>query len=345
MASPKFVFLCLFFGKVAQEPTLKMSSSVRQDRGFVFLKTGDNFTLQCFYEGDVAARFYWYKQTLGQKPRLISTFYKYEKEGSFHDEFKDNPRLSLDTEIGKNHLTITNVRSSDSATYFCASSYSYKFEFYEGTTVNVQASGLDVPALVHQSASETIQPGDSVTLNCTVDTATCEEEHSVYWFKSSEKSYPGLIYTHGGRNDQCGRKTQTQTCVYNLPMKSLNLSHAGTYYCAVVSCGHILFGNGTKLEEAKVNTLVLVYFLAGALAFTVILSVLLALYLCIMYKRNSCECSESHTQCSGPSTTNAQGDQNEEEIHYAAVREHKVKRSGRRINTNNTECVYSSIRQ
>uniref|UniRef100_A0A3B3DR86 Ig-like domain-containing protein n=1 Tax=Oryzias melastigma TaxID=30732 RepID=A0A3B3DR86_ORYME len=94
-----------------------------------------------------------------------------------------------------------------------------------------------------------VQSGDSVTLNCTVHTGSCDGEHRVYWFKDSEDSHPGLIYTHGGRNDQCERKknTQTHSCVYNLHMKNLNESHAGIYYCAVASCGHILFGNGTKL--------------------------------------------------------------------------------------------------
>ena len=89
-----------------------------------------------------------------------------------------------------------------------------------------------------------------MTLNCTVHTGTCDDgDHSVYWFKNSQESHPGIIYTHGGRNDQCERNsnTQTHTCVYNLPMKSLNLSHAGTD-CAVASCGQILFGNGTKMD-------------------------------------------------------------------------------------------------
>ncbi len=92
-----------------------------------------------------------------------------------------------------------------------------------------------------------------MTLNCTVHTGTCDGEHSVYWFRDSEGSHPGLIYTHGDRNDQCERKpnTQTHTCVYNLPMKSLNLSHAGTYYCAVASCGHILFGSEKKLDSER----------------------------------------------------------------------------------------------
>ncbi|XP_060936786.1 uncharacterized protein LOC133013761 [Limanda limanda] len=31
-------------------------------------------------------------------------------------------------------------------------------------------------------------------------------------------------------------------------MERLNRSHAGTYYCPVAACGHIVFGDGTKLE-------------------------------------------------------------------------------------------------
>ncbi|XP_062300345.1 immunoglobulin kappa light chain-like [Scomber scombrus] len=351
MTSPKLVcyLTCLFLGKIAQMTDLKFSSSVRQDKGFLSVNTGDSLTLQCFYEGDVAARFYWYKQTPGQIPRLISTFYKYERNGTFHNELKNSPRFTLDTETGRNHLKITDLQISDSAIYFCASSYSYKFEFAEGITVNVKGSGLNIQALVHQSASESIQPGGSVTLNCTVHTGTCDDgEYSVYWFKNSEESHPGLIYTHGGRNDQCERNTNTQThtCVYNLPMKSLNLSHAGTYYCAVTSCGQILFGDGTKLDvEHEVDSLVLVYFLSGALAFTTILVVLLALSVCVIFKRNSCQCKESNARFSASSATNAKGHQNEENIHYAALKEHKVNRSRKQKNSTDTECVYSSVKQ
>ncbi|XP_023252139.1 uncharacterized protein LOC111646817, partial [Seriola lalandi dorsalis] len=221
---------------------LKMSSSVRQDSGFIPVKVGDNATLRCFYEGKAAKMLYWYKQTLGQRPRRISSFYKHDKSGTFTDEFKNNQRFSLETNNGKNHLTISGLHISDSATYYCIGCSAFKFEFVESITVSVQGSGLNIQASVQQFGSEILQPGGSVTLNCTVHTGTCDGEHSVYWFKDSEESHPGLIYTHGGRNDQCERKpeTQTQTCVYNLPIQSLNLSHAGTYYCAVASCGHIL---------------------------------------------------------------------------------------------------------
>ncbi|KAM9335605.1 uncharacterized protein ABDE67_020603 [Symphorus nematophorus] len=236
---------------MAQTTAQKFSSSAHQE-SFISVKTGDTLTLRSFYKSNFAARYYWYKQTLGQKLKLISSYYTFDKNGNLHGEFKNNPRFTLDNDNNKNHLTITDLHTSDSATYYCLSSYLYRIEVLESTTVSVTASGLNVQTLVHRSESGNIDPGGSVTLNCTVHTGTCDGEHSVYWFKHSEESNPGLIYTHGGRNDQCERKpkTQTHTCVYNLPIKNLSLSHAGTYYCAVASCGQILFGNGTKLDFA-----------------------------------------------------------------------------------------------
>ncbi|XP_042258222.1 uncharacterized protein LOC121890033 [Thunnus maccoyii] len=346
MTSLKFaLFLtCLFLGRTALATNPKSSLSVHQESGFLSANVGDNVTLQCFYEGDVAAMFYWYKQTLGQKPQLISNFYKHDTKGTFHNEFKNDPRFTLETKNGKNHLTISDLRISDSATYYCISCYSYKFEFAEGITVNIKGSGLNIQALVYQSASESIQPGGSVTLNCTVHTGTCDDgEHSIYWFKNSEESQPGLIYTHGGRNDQCERNyTQTDTCVYNLPM-SLNLSHAVTD-CAVASCGQILFGNGTKPKDEVGSLDSLVYFLSGALAFTTILVILLAFSVCMMNKKNGCQCGESE-RISASAPTNGEAYQDADNLHYAALRDHKVNRPRRQRDDTSSQCVYSSVRQ
>uniref|UniRef100_A0A3B4YA87 Uncharacterized LOC111647041 n=1 Tax=Seriola lalandi dorsalis TaxID=1841481 RepID=A0A3B4YA87_SERLL len=336
MTSLKFAscLTVLFLWRIAFVTNLKMSSLVHQDSGFIPAKVGDNVTLRCFYEVDAAVMFYWYKQTLGQRPRRISSFYKHDKSGTFTDEFKNNQRFSLETDNGKNHLTILDFKISDSATYYCVSYSAYKFEFTEGVTVSVQGSGLNIQALVHQSGSETIQPGGSVTLNCTVHTGTCDGEHSVYWFRNSEESHAGFIYTHGDRNDQCERKpeTQTQTCVYNLPMQSLNLSHAGTY-CAVASCGHVLFGNKKNLDSAdKDNSFVLVYLLSGALAFTTILAVLLSY---AAYRMNK-SCHLSNKSC---------GYQDSDNLHYAALKKHKINRTKRHRENTQTECVYSTVRQ
>ncbi|XP_030286972.1 uncharacterized protein LOC115589935 [Sparus aurata] len=320
----------------------QFSPSVHPDSGFLSVKTGDSLTLPCFYKADVVARLYWYKQPLGQKLQLIATMFKFEKNGTFYGEFNNNPRFTLDTGDGKNHLKISDLRISDSAAYNCMSSFLNTLEISESITVSVTGS-----ASVLQSASEIIQPGGFVTLNCTVHTGTCDGEHSVYWFKHSQESHPGLIYTHGGRNDQCERKdnTQTHTCVYNLPMKSLNLSHAGTYYCAVASCGHILFGDGTKLDvQDKVDSPVLVYFLTGALTFTTILIVLLVLSVFKMKKRNGYGSTESQARLSAPSTTNAEGHGDADNLHYAALSVKLPKRSRRERNNTNNECMYSSVK-
>ncbi|CAB1351605.1 unnamed protein product [Coregonus sp. 'balchen'] len=126
-------------------------------------------------------------------------------------------------------------------------------EFGEGTILIVKGSESNSKTVVQQSVSKSVQLGDSVTLNCTIHTETCVGEHSVYWFRhGSGESHPGIIYTHGDRGDQCENSPEagspTQSCVYNLPKRNLNLSDAGTYYCAVASCGEILFGNGTTLD-------------------------------------------------------------------------------------------------
>ncbi|XP_039896775.1 immunoglobulin kappa light chain-like [Simochromis diagramma] len=338
MISPPSVFylMLLFFGEMAQKS--HQLSSVHQNRGFISTNVGESVTLQCFYEGEVVARFYWYKQTLGEKPRLISSFYSYDKNGTFYDECENNPRFTLSTEKAQNHLTITDVQVSDSATYFCASSFSVSFEFAEGITVSVKGSGLNSRPLIQQSASKTIQPGGSVTLNCTVHTGTCDEEHSVYWFRDSSESHSGLIYSHGGRNDECERKpkTHTNTCVYSLPMKNLDVSHAGIYYCAVASCGYMLFGNGTKLDfKDKLDSLLLAYVLHGAVAFNTILIVFLISSMSLK-KIKHCLCTESHRRFSDLTMTNETG-------YESVLRANKINNTGRQGDDTWSECVYFSV--
>ena len=103
------------------------------------------------------------------------------------------------------------------------------------------------------TASDAAQPGDSVTLTCSVFsddvTKSCGDEHSVLWFRvGSEKSHPNIIYTDGNRRDGCDDKPDARSPAMSCFSKTVNSSDTGTYYCAVASCGEILFGNGTKLD-------------------------------------------------------------------------------------------------
>ncbi|XP_047183338.1 uncharacterized protein LOC118300074 [Scophthalmus maximus] len=347
--STKFAFYltCFLLGKMAQMNNFNLSTTVHRDSEFMSVDVGDNLTLQCFYDSD-ATKYYWYKQTLGQKPQIISMTYRFSDSSTFHGEFKDNPRFKQKTFDNLTQLKISDVQLSDSATYYCARGTAFIFKFIEDVTVSVKGSGLNIQARLHQSASETIQPGGSVNLSCTVHTGTCDGEYSVYWFKNSEEPHPGLIYTHGDRDDQCERKSNTQThsCTYNLSIRSLDLSHAGTYYCAVASCGHILFGNGTKLEfDNEVDQLLMVYFWSAASTVITLLSILLAFSVCIVNKRNCCPPTDSRATLSPSSKMNAKGDQNEDNTYFIALRQMEIDRSGRQQDDTWSECVYLSVRQ
>uniref|UniRef100_A0A3P9JK21 Ig-like domain-containing protein n=1 Tax=Oryzias latipes TaxID=8090 RepID=A0A3P9JK21_ORYLA len=318
---------CLLLGTVANSWAQKPSASLH----FESVLVGQEVTLKCFLEGNVANIFFWYKQSLGQKPQLMSEFFNYKENGTISDDFKNDPRFELQTNKDRNHLKISNVKMSDSAIYYCISSYTFKVKFLEAYSLHVRYTSSDIQtsASVDQSSSENIHAGDSVTLNCTVHTGSCDEEHRVYWFKDSEDSHPGLIYTHGGRNDQCERKnnTQTHSCVYELPIKNLTESHAGIYYCAVVSCGHILFGNGTKLDLTAPLNSVILNTLVGLLT---VMSVLVAFL--------------SH--CDSLLSIWFQAENKDtESLHYAAVNVKKSNRSRRQKNDLNTVCVYASVRQ
>ncbi|RVE55443.1 hypothetical protein OJAV_G00236290 [Oryzias javanicus] len=328
---------CLLLGTVAFSCAQKPSASLH----FKSVLVGEEVTLKCFHRGAVADFFFWFKQPLRQKPQLMSKILNSEKNGDFEDAFKNDPRFKLETDTDTNQLKISSVNMSDSATYYCISSFSYTFTFLEGYSLHVKDSSSSIQTSVVQSSSENIHAGDSVTLNCTVHTGSCDGEHRVYWFKDSEDSHPGLIYTHGGRNDQCERNnnTKTHSCVYELHMKNLTESHAGIYYCAVASCGHILFGNGTKLDltVGQPNSS-LAFFLTGSLTFMSVLVV----FLVYKIKKQNCRPSEDAATCTSHSENKNKDSEN---LHYAAVNVKRSNRSRRPKNDLNTDCVYTSVRQ
>lgn len=96
------------------------------------------------------------------------------------------------------------------------------------------------------------EPGDSVTLQCSLlsnnkDKVQCPDEHSVYWFRPGSLGLnPGLIYRHRNTSDGL----ETRSCRYSFSKTIQGPSDAGTYYCAVVTCGRILFGEGTSVEPS-----------------------------------------------------------------------------------------------
>ncbi|XP_041635778.1 uncharacterized protein LOC121504782 [Cheilinus undulatus] len=262
-------------------------TAVKQDTGVTSATVGGNVTLKCFYDSQVAMHFSWYRQILGGRPELLSSVYKYDKSSKVSAWMEKNPRFSLVRMDGINHLHLSDVRFSDSATYFCGSSHSNVVEFGEGVFLSVK--GTDLKEVTQRPVSGTIQSGDSVTLNCTVHTGSCHEEHNVYWFRQG--SHKGVLHTH---RDGC-KQTSTAgspslSCLYHLQKLNLSSSDAGTYYCAVASCGEILFGNGSKLlvkgdaEDQTAQMRILVY-LSIIRTGTLLLFVTICLFIYITMSR------------------------------------------------------------
>nr|AAF28788.1 immune-type receptor 14 [Sphoeroides nephelus] len=286
MTSATFVFFLICLEKLAQTTKIQISSSVNVKTTFLSVQPGQSLTLSCLYSDDIYDKIFWFKQTLGANPKQISSCYKSNDHCTFFNEFKNNRHLQLETNKNGANLKITDLESSDSATYYCAKQYINVFDFTETYNVVVEGSGLTS----NQSPSESIQSGGSVTLNCTVQAGNCDGDHTVYWFRNSGQSQLGLMYSHGGRKEQCERKTNT--CFYSLTLKNQSISHSGSYYCAVAACGRILFGDGTNLDiKNQKHSEVLVNFLFGVSAFSTILVVCLSFFLYKM-TRSCCEKSE-----------------------------------------------------
>lgn len=115
---------------------------------------------------------------------------------------------------------------------------------------------LNITAIIQHPSSASVHRGNLVTLHCSVlfnaGKNTCESNHRVYWFRTgSDQSHPSLVYAQRNSGDECERSPEAssgQKCLYSFS-KYVSASDAGTYYCAVATCGQILFGNGTTLDS------------------------------------------------------------------------------------------------
>uniref|UniRef100_A0A8C6SXQ7 Ig-like domain-containing protein n=1 Tax=Neogobius melanostomus TaxID=47308 RepID=A0A8C6SXQ7_9GOBI len=222
---------------------LLLFSSAQERSHFLSATVGEHITLRCFHKdfSELGSRFFWYKESLGVKPTLTMASSYFDKK-EFLNEFTNNRRFSLDIENGKINLGMTNVQISDSAVYHCICCVAHQIQFL--ATVHVIVKELNSGLRVDQRESETVEPGGSLSLNCSVQFGTCDGPHGVHWFKQSEESAPGVLYSH---SDQC-EKTTDNSCVYSLHVRNLSSEQTGTYYCAVAACGKVLFGNGTKVK-------------------------------------------------------------------------------------------------
>ncbi|XP_061525527.1 uncharacterized protein LOC133398014 isoform X4 [Phycodurus eques] len=210
----------------------------------LFASLGENVSLPCFFAP--GAKFLsWYKQVAGDTPQIVTSFYSYV-EISHRTQITADVSKRMAVDSGENflHLHISNVRLSDTAMYYCGQSVLNVMIFDRGIFLLVRESGR--PSVLQRPTSIAVSPGGSAALNCTTHPGSSDGGHAVYWFrKASGDSH--LLHVHSENGNEC-EKTTESGCVYTLSRRAVARADAGTYFCAVASCGEIVFGKGTRLD-------------------------------------------------------------------------------------------------
>lgn len=222
------------------------SSDIYQAALFQAVELGRSVTITCHINTAGRIRV-WYKLNTGGRLQLVASTDTLYNLTTFNEQSNHH---SVTSHSISSHLTISTTMWRDTGTYYCGVMNLNEIQFGQGTYLMIKGAKMISDSVVQQPESQSVQPGDSVTLSCSVLTGHCAAEHvSVMWLKTSDHSAPEMIYSSGNKNDICQRTESGETtCVSNLLMRNLSSDDAGAYCCVVTLCGQILFGNGTRIN-------------------------------------------------------------------------------------------------
>ncbi|XP_060887611.1 uncharacterized protein LOC132958657 isoform X2 [Labrus mixtus] len=123
------------------------------------------------------------------------------------------------------------------------------------------------------------------------------------------------------------------------------LSEIWMYYCALASCGEVVFGNGTRVQiggdSAKDHSL-LAYFLSVALAVFIITLLVLTL---IMQKLKNKSCSICKGSAASEATGGELNSHDADHLHYAALSLNRTTKRHHQKDNVTADCVYSRVRR
>ncbi|XP_077083978.1 uncharacterized protein LOC143736994 [Siphateles boraxobius] len=318
MDSSIYMILFIFLHEVCE-----YNCSVAHVDQVLTAQEGDSVMISCLILDDQLHRALWYKQVLGEKPVPVVSSYHHSQPNEFFPDFEETHRFHSVRTADSFNLTIPRTLKSDSGTYFCATSFANVVSFGTGTILLVKGADPKA-AVIQQPVVGVIKPGSNVTLQCSVQVKMCDKGvQLVYWFRQGlDTIHPGMVYTHGDTNSECGKTlaastSNVQSCLYNLPKMNVGLSDAGMYYCAVVTCEEVLFGNGTTLViEDEFNNESLQYFILIGLAVVCTVSLTINLLLCLPVRRKVR--TPQQIQTTNGDTTRVEY-RNTDDINYAAL--------------------------
>uniref|UniRef100_A0A3B3WKB1 Ig-like domain-containing protein n=1 Tax=Poecilia mexicana TaxID=48701 RepID=A0A3B3WKB1_9TELE len=240
------------------------------DMVMVTVQLGDPVTLSCAFSERLqnTAWLHWYKQSAGDTLKFIVLQQKSIKPNFERNVSTSRIAATNDDKVSK--LTIRKTVLQDEGMYHCAH-MDWTVSTWTGTYLSVKANSRRTSSytVLQNPVSDPARPTDSETLQCSVisesENKACSGEPSVFWFRSgSEQSYPEIIHSTDKGLRDCENTTTSNTlkkCSYSF-YKNVSSSDTGTFYCAVATCGEILFGNGIKTADQsaspKVNVLMII---------------------------------------------------------------------------------------
>ncbi|XP_076879006.1 uncharacterized protein LOC143527578 isoform X2 [Brachyhypopomus gauderio] len=303
---------------------------------FVSVKPGEEVTVNCtFPQNSVKDLVVLYKQSLGKLPQEVGTWLEHT-DAKLSADFLSS-RFKLERIINGVSLTIKCMEKNDEGMYFCGITVWKKVQHSSGTFLALR--------VVQSPDVERVPPGESVSLQCSVLSERRTAELQVFWFRSSAgDSHPEIISTHHNSSRQCEISSSPHSCVYNLSKSVLSVSDTGTYYCAVITCGKILLGNGTTVQ-LKWSVDPVTVSMAAALGVCVIVIVAQATFNCRRKKSENC-CEQLHQHTEAARTNQDHGGV---DISYVALQFSRKKRNsetGKRIQDTRYKdtSVYSEVK-
>uniref|UniRef100_A0A8C4T8P3 Ig-like domain-containing protein n=1 Tax=Erpetoichthys calabaricus TaxID=27687 RepID=A0A8C4T8P3_ERPCA len=188
---------------------------------------GGSVILECHMPTPSTYTYIWIKLTPGKAPATIAFWSKlYNKDVAF----KENGSVKYEVMKSSSsfNLLISHLDASALGTYYCGLCI-----FFGNETIR----GIFQPPVLRP-----IQYGDDVTLECIINRGVFGDAHQVFWIhRTIRGSYQTIRSTHENK-----RTCESQECVYSLQKKNFSFQDMGTYYCALVTCGEVILGNGTE---------------------------------------------------------------------------------------------------
>ncbi|XP_061895576.1 uncharacterized protein LOC133644846 isoform X3 [Entelurus aequoreus] len=270
----------------------------------------------------------WIRLVSGSYPEILATTASYDSGSVECGTSNTGHRITAKKEQGTFVLQISQVEKSDTAIYYCLKVNFGQFSFLKGTFLQVTEPEPSV------SVVSEVQPGPPVKLQCSVLSHSgndiCQDGPKVSWFRTGPESvHPSFVYAH----EECKKikDKSTQKCVHTLS-KNVNSSDAGTYLCAVVTCGRIFMGNpirvNTKDSSSSDSYKYVIIVLSAALA----LSFIMSAFLINKIRTKNCFCCKTGPQTLDETFSRVQ--QRDEDSLVYSVPTIVTKKTGRARQTN-----------